>query len=113
MQRDRAMADSSNNENKGEKQEKKFPYLIAARNYNYGEIRSLLELVNEFGKEQIKIKVHETSNARYLDVRTEIESRARFIDYLLQKVRNSQNKLQDLLEENLVDHPFEPPYTDT
>lgn len=98
------------NAKKTEKGEKKFPHLIAARTYNPGEIRSLIELVPEFNRNQVQVQIHETSQARYLDVRTEVECRARYIDFLLQTVKDAQHLVQHLLDQPVVDHPFEKPY---
>jgi len=75
---------------------KQFQHLITPRPYNQGEIRSLLEIVEEFNPKQIQVMVHETTATRYLDVRTEIPQRARFIDFLMDRVAAKQKEIEAL-----------------
>lgn len=64
--------------------------------FNDGEIRSLVEMKDEFGEKFLKVSVHETASARIIDVRTDIPQRAKFIEYLIRGIRKKQNHLKAL-----------------
>lgn len=73
-------------------------YSIKPKDATPGEIRSLLEIAKEFSNQQVKVNFYDTPHARILDVRADSPSRAKFIEYLLQRIRDHQHGLEHLLD---------------
>lgn len=84
-------------------------YSIKPKDATPGEVRSLLEIAQEFSGGQVRVNMYETAHNRILDVRADSPTRAKFIEFLLQRVRDNQQGLEHLLSvEPLDEHGSHP-----
>jgi hypothetical protein len=66
------------------------------KNATPGQIWTLIDLAEEFSSKQVTLKFYETPTNFVLDLRTDTAARARFIEYLLTRVRKGQELVERL-----------------
>ena len=72
-------------------------HTMPPRRFNFGEIQTLKDLATEFGEQQLTIKLVETGNRQIVDAKFDTPARMKFTDYLLNKLRDEQQRLCTVL----------------